>query len=75
MKILFLAYFFILALAVCFVSTCSAPPSPVLPEPDSLALQHRLSHSLDSVDSLYPPGCTWDGQQHICPDLKPPRAP
>lgn len=70
MRILIPFYLLGYAALAFWIETCSRPVGVGPVGPDSLALQHRLGHAVDSVDSLWK-GCTWENQMHICPDPKP----
>jgi hypothetical protein len=75
-----LVYLLWLILPFCLVATCSRPPvEPVDAQTDSLSLQHRLAHTLDSLDSLdacgAPRGCTCLDGRIDCPDNPPEAMP
>lgn len=57
-----------------WVATCSRPVGMEPAPEDSLALQHRLSHAVDSVDSTYH-GCTYVDGMRVCPNVLPPGPP
>ncbi len=68
-------------LCVAFTLCVLCCNSPISEAPnDTLELQHRLSKSIDSIDSLWelcgaPEGCTCRSGVVDCPDFKPPEFP
>lgn len=69
---------FLCVVFVMCVLCCNSPITET--RNDTLELQHQLSKSIDSIDSLWelcksPEGCTCRNGVVDCPDVKPPELP